>query len=344
MRSLRFAMCGGGNEHSHGRRLFNLLCEQRWQPIAWVPTIVQEEFDQCVEIAQIQKFPVFWRLAEALDHVRPDVLVVASPNSCHYEQTLEAAERRIPVICEKPFTTTLDQAQQLLAVSQRRRVPLFVNYSYTGFRALTQLRQLLQSGELGNLQSFELSFRQNWLRLRDGEWRVDPKKGGELGAIIDIGTHLHDLIGFVTSSRVSSVACRRMNKDRFLVVVDAELEIQLNHGPRGVLSVSQIADEENAIELKLQTDSGRIHWNNGEPETLKIYCNGASPEIRGSGSSYPAMPIVFGRCAKFIDYWQTHDHFPKESRCRTAIEGLDGMKFLAATEQAWSSSTNVSLD
>lgn len=344
MHTLRFALAGGGHPDSHGRWLLNHLLGLGWEPSAWVPTILEDEFRECRQIARSLGFDTYWNLDEALDAVRPEITVVATPNHVHFEQCKASLERGIPVLSEKPLTKTLDEAKELSWLCQERNVPLLVDYSYTGHRSLTLLRQLIQADELGAVTDFKIEYLQNWLRLRDGAWRIDPKKSGALGAVIDIGSHLHDLLGYITGSPVVEVGCRRMNCDRFEVVVDAELDVRLANGACGLLRVSQIDEPDNAISLWLAADRANIEWNNGDHHLLKIHANGGSQETRDSGSSYPHMPVVMERCAEYVRMWQQDRVFPENSLCRTIQHGLEGMKFLDACERAWDTGQMAVLD
>jgi predicted dehydrogenase len=127
---------------------------------------------------------------------RIDYVTIVTPNDAHFGPAEAAAAAGIGVLCEKPLTTTLDEARRLHATVRSKNVPFIVAYTYTGFAMVMLARELVASGEIGEIRKVEAWYPQGWLATKleadnqkQAAWRVDPSKAGSSGCGGDIGTH-----------------------------------------------------------------------------------------------------------------------------------------------------------
>jgi predicted dehydrogenase len=136
---------------------------------------------------------------------RIDFVSVATPNHTHFEIAKAFAEAGFNVMCDKPLTLTLEQAEELAKVVQRTGVVFGVTHNYTGYPLVRQARDMVKSGELGEINAVRAFYLQGWLRRRlesegqkQASWRTDPRRSGAAGCFGDIGTHAYNLGRFVT--------------------------------------------------------------------------------------------------------------------------------------------------
>src|SRR5688500_7090677 len=97
---------------------------------------------------------------------RVDFITVATPNHTHYEIAKAAIEAGFNVICDKPLTFDLKQAEDLAAAVEKKKVVFAVTHNYTGYPLVRHARQMVQSGELGEIQAVRSFYIQGWLRSR----------------------------------------------------------------------------------------------------------------------------------------------------------------------------------
>lgn len=141
------------------------------------------------------------RIAESLDdllaHEDLDGLVIATPSGAHAAQATLALERGIAVFCQKPLTRTAEEAEQVLAAARRADRLLDVDFSYRCVSGVAVLRDLVRSGELGELYAIDLTFHNAY--GPDKPWFYDLSQSGG-GCVMDLGIHLVDLAMWITGS------------------------------------------------------------------------------------------------------------------------------------------------
>lgn len=143
---------------------------------------------------------------EMLDTEKPDVVHICTPNASHYEMAMYAMERGIAVVCEKPLTTTLEQARELARYAREHGIVNAVNFNCRWYPQVMQARSMVARGELGNIYSIHGTYLQDWLYLdTDYSWRLEPEASGESRAFGDIGSHWIDMAESVTGLRVQEV-------------------------------------------------------------------------------------------------------------------------------------------
>jgi predicted dehydrogenase len=196
------------------------------------------------------------------------------------------------VICDKPLTTSLADAEDLARrVEQTRRV-FAVTYNYSGYPLVRQARDMIASGELGDLRVVQAEYAQGWLATaveasgnKQASWRVDPERSGIAGAIGDIGTHAFHLTEFVTGLRVAELAAdlsalvpgRRLDDN-------GQMLLRFQGGARGVLWASQVAPgNENGLRMRVYGSKAGIEWSQESPNQLRFTRNGEQPRILTRG-------------------------------------------------------------
>src|SRR5437667_3182136 len=146
---------------------------------------------------------------------RVDFVSVATPNHTHFEIAKAFSEAGFNVMCDKPMTFDLAQAEELAKVVAKSGVVFGVTHNYTGYPLVRQARDMVLGGELGEINAVRAFYIQGWLRTRleaqdqkQASWRTDPKRSGAAGCFGDIGTHAYNLGRFITGLLPDQISCQ----------------------------------------------------------------------------------------------------------------------------------------
>ena len=243
-----------------------------------------------IGIASDRSYPDFTTMAEA-EAFREDgiqVVSIVTPNHMHAKPAIEFLKKSIHVICDKPMTATLDEAQELYNVVKNSKAHFFLTHNYSGYPVVREMRRLVKEGALGKIRVVKGSYLQGWLAkkeedngLKQAEWRTDPSRSGAAGAVGDIGSHTMHLLEFVTNHKLESLAAdlsifvpgRRLDDD-------ASILIRMNNNVRGSLWISQVAvGEENNFKISIYGEKGALHWAQENPNYATLSTHGELDKI-----------------------------------------------------------------
>jgi predicted dehydrogenase len=214
---------------------------------------------------------------------RIDFVAVATPNHTHFEIAKAFAEAGFNVMCDKPLTLDLAQAEQLAQVVHKTGVVFAVTHNYTGYPLVRQARDMVKAGELGDINAVRAFYIQGWLRTRlekEGQkqagWRTDPKRSGAAGCFGDIGTHAYNLGRFITALLPDQVACtlKTFEKGRELDDYGTAI-LRYQNGALGTVTASQISHgRENDLWIEIDGTKGALEWHQEEPNKMWLKVNG----------------------------------------------------------------------
>ena len=237
--------------------------------------------------------------AEAAREDGIDVVAVVTPNHMHHAPSKAFLDAGINVICDKPLTSTLDDAHDLAASVARSGMVFALTHNYTGYPMMRQARAMMAAGELGPLRLVQVEYAQDWLatRVEDGgnkqaEWRTDPARSGAAGAVGDIGTHAFNLAEFVAGAEIEQVAAELSSFVEGRALDDnAQMLLRLSGGARGALWCSQMAaGNENALRLRVYGAKAGLDWSQDNANMLWLTPLGEPPRLmrRNGAGSLPA--------------------------------------------------------
>ena len=205
-----------------------------------------------------------------------DAVAIVTPNHLHFPIAQAFLNAGIHVICDKPLTTTLEDAKSLALLVKETGLVFAVTYNYTGYPLVRQARQMVREGALGNIRIVQVEYLQDWLTTpleqtgqKQALWRTDPAQSGLGGCIGDIGTHAFHLMQFVTRLAPVKIAA-----DLNTFVAGRRLDdhgaVRLNLGEaRGFISVSQVSPgHENGLRIRVYGDKASLEWRQEDPNML----------------------------------------------------------------------------
>jgi predicted dehydrogenase len=145
---------------------------------------------------------------------RIDFVSITTPNHMHFPVAKAALDAGFNVICDKPMTLTLEEAETLLEVVKKSGCVFVLTHNYTGHPLVRQAREMIQAGDLGEINAVRACYIQGWLRTRlelseqkQAAWRTDPKRSGAAGCFGDIATHAYNLGRYITGLLPDQVSC-----------------------------------------------------------------------------------------------------------------------------------------
>jgi predicted dehydrogenase len=214
---------------------------------------------------------------------RIDFVSIATPNHTHFEIASAAAEAGFNVICDKPLTIDLKQAEQLADIVDRTGVVFAVTHNYTGYPLVRQARQMILGGELGEINAIRSFYLQGWLRTRlelqnqkQATWRSDPAKSGAAGCWGDIGTHAFNLARYMTGLMPESVSGHLKVFEAGRALDDyGTVVLRFENGALGTVTASQISHgRENDLWIEIDGTKGSLEWHQEEPNKMWWRRNG----------------------------------------------------------------------
>jgi predicted dehydrogenase len=207
-----------------------------------------------------------------------DVVAIVTPNHLHYQVAKSFLDAGIHVICDKPMTTTLEDAEDLAALVEKTGLFFGLTHNYTGYPLVRHARAMVESGELGTLRVVQAEYPQDWLSIKQedtgenkqAEWRTDPARSGPAGCVGDIGTHAYNLVRFITGLEVDEIAADlHIFVDNRKLDDNAHMMLRFKGGAKGMLWSSQVSPgNENALRIRVYGEKGGLEWSQENPNIL----------------------------------------------------------------------------
>ena len=361
MARIRLGMVGGGNDaFIGGVHRIAARIDDRFELVAGALSSTPEKSAASAAVLGIPRSYGSFSEMAATEAAREDgieAVSIVTPNHVHFAAAQAFLDKGIHVICDKPLTSTLDDAKKLVAVAKKSGAHFVLTHNYTGYPMVRQARAMIADGLLGNLRVVQAEYPQDWLTtplegegLKQAEWRTDPERSGAGGCVGDIGTHAYNLAGFVTGLKLDSLAAdltsfvggRRLDDN-------VHVMLRYQGGAKGMLWSSQVAPgNENALKLRVYGEKGGLEWSqedpnylwftpHGEPKRLLTRNgSGAHPSNQNASRIPPGHPEgylegfanIYSEAADLIE--ASREGATLEHLLPTVQDGLDGVVFIDA--------------
>ena len=214
---------------------------------------------------------------------RIDFVSIVTPNHMHFPVAKAAVEAGFHVVCDKPLTLTLAEAEALAKIVQQSNVVFAVSHNYTGYPLVRQAREMAMNGELGEIQAIRTTYIQGWLRTRlesEGQkqaaWRTDPKQSGAAGGFGDIGTHAYNLGRTMTGLLPQTISAHlKIFEPQRRLDDYGHAIIRYENGAFGTVTASQISHgRENDLRIEIDGTLASLEWHQENPNELFVRKNG----------------------------------------------------------------------
>lgn len=223
-----------------------------------------------------------------------EAVIIVTPNHMHAPVARAFLEAGIDVICDKPLSATLEEAEDLSRLAEKSGLVFAVTLNNTGYAMVREARAMIASGAIGTIRVVRAEYIQHWLTQpidadgqKQAEWRTDPARAGRSACLADIGVHAYSLAQFVTGQLPEAVAAdlttfvpgRRLDDN-------AHVMMRYASGARGVLIASQVSPGNyNRLSVRVYGDRGGIEWFGHEPELLRYTPFGEPTRILTRGGA-----------------------------------------------------------
>lgn len=370
MAPLRLGMVGGGNDAFIGgvHRIASRI-DNRFELVAGALSSTPKKAKAsgaALGLDPDRSYGSFEEMAQA-EAARPDgveVVSIVTPNHMHFPPAKAFLDRGIHVICDKPLTSTMDDARAFADAVSTSDALFFLTHNYTGYPMIRQAQAMIAAGDIGKIRVVQVEYPQDWLTeasendgLKQAEWRTDPARSGAGGSVGDIGTHAYNLACFVSGLTATELAAdlhsfvpgRQLDDN-------AHLLLRFDGGARGMLWSSQVAPgNENGLKLRIYGEAGGLEWKQEDPNYLWHTPFGQPKQLitrggAGSGPQAAAMSRIppghpegylegfaniYSGIADAIEAVRGGKSLPAEAALLPGIQaGLDGMAFITACVQS----------
>lgn len=204
-----------------------------------------------------------------------DAVSIMTPNDSHYDYSMAALERGIDVICDKPMTNTIEEAESLHKKVEETGLVFCLTHNYTGYPMVRQAKAMVMDGQLGTIRLIQVEYVQGGKAdekksFSPDNWKFDPVRGGPSRVMGDIGTHAHNLTRFITGLEVDEVAAEigAIVPNRIIDDFGGAL-LRFDNGARGSFWVTQAAaGVENCLRIRVSGSQGTLEWMQEIPQAL----------------------------------------------------------------------------
>jgi predicted dehydrogenase len=304
-RKLRFALVGGGRGSFIGRvHSIAAQLDGRAELVAGALSSDPKKAKDSAEDYGIDPKRAYGSYRELIDgekklpeSQRIDFVTVATPNHTHFEIAKAAVEGGFNVVCDKPLTFDLEQAEELAKLVERHKVVFAVTHNYTGYPLVRQAREMVLSGELGEVQAIRAFYIQGWLRTRleledqkQASWRTDPARSGAAGCFGDIGTHAFNLGRFISGLLPEKLSARLETFEKGRRLDDyGHAVVRYENGALGTVTASQISHgRENDLFIEVDGTKASIEWHQEEPNKMLLRQNSKPHQLYTRDPNHPA--------------------------------------------------------
>ena len=297
------------------------------------------------------------RESERLDGIQ--AVVITTPNHLHSGPIKAFISKGIHVICDKPLTTSLNEAKEIQDVVQQSDRVFMMTYCYTGYPMVREAKARILRGDIGQIKMIKVEYPQGHLATpleetgqKTFQWRTDPARSGEGGTIADIGSHAYHMLRFVTGLKVKSVSAELSSVVKSRRVDDnAIVNLRLENDAVGLIWASQIAiGHENSLNFKVYGDLGSLEWSHTDPTKLWLYQLDKPKQLITRGSKettfeaqrvthvpaghpegyYEAFANLYLEVARAIYSIDNEQEIPTEVDYPDIVDGYEGMEFISA--------------
>ena len=301
-KTVTYGMVGGdlkaliGECHRKGLGL-----DPRAQLVCGCFSAIPELNDECAEAYHVDKSRVYYDAEEMAkaEAGKIDFVSICTPNFVHYSAAKAFLENGINVVCEKPLTLKVEEAEELVRIAKEKNLLFAVDYCYSGYVMCKVMKQMIERGDIGDIIAINADYLEGcFLPLLSEQdqvnariWRTDPKYSGISNTCADDGTHVEHLVNYVTGLKVKRLLATADTFGKKLDLND-NIILEYDNGAHGAYWFSQVAcGSPNEINLRIYGSKGSLEWHQTRPDELRFAQAGKAAQTlyrNGDGIDVPA--------------------------------------------------------
>jgi predicted dehydrogenase len=300
-RKVRLGMVGGGPGSNIGEtHRYAARIDNRYALVAGVfatDPARSQAFAEQLGVTPDRRYATWQELVEqeAQREDGVEVVAIVTPNNSHYAIAKACLEHGLHVICDKPLTTELEQAQELAELARQTGLVFGLTHNYTGYPMVRHARAMVAAGELGEVRLVQVEHASGWAATlleaeghKQAVWRTTPSIAGKSSVVGDLGTHAHNLARFITGLEVSEISAELSSVVPGRQVDDnAHILLRFENGARGMLWASMVATgNTHGLRIRVYGSDASIEWVQENANDLLLQPANGPHEILTRGSAY----------------------------------------------------------
>ena len=286
---------------------------------------------------------------------------IMTPAGDHYSIAREFIQNKVHIICDKPLTSSIEDAEKLEKLVEDNKIVFALTHNYSAYPMLREAKKIVENGKIGEIRLINVEYPQGYtVGIKKEEeattlkWRLDPKMCGPSMILSEIGTHAHHLLRYVTNLEIEEVCAEVKTLSPELSVDDnAFIILRMSNKARGMIWVSSSATGgENGLRIRVFGSQGAIDWLQDEPNILKFTELNKPVQLITRGSSMvsdfslESSRVAAGHPEGFFEaFANIYTEFAEEINSRkkniistpsfpTISDGVKGIKFIFAAKNS----------
>ena len=208
-----------------------------------------------------------------------EALGIMTPSGDHYKIAKLFIEKKIHIICDKPLTATIKDAEKLKKIVEKNKIVFALTHNYSSYPMLREAKEIVKKGKIGKINLINVEYPQGYTvgvkkknEKKTLKWRLDKNLSGPSMILSEIGTHAYHLLRYVTDLEVEEISAEVNSLSSEISVDDnAFVVMRMNNKARGMIWVSSAATGgENGLKIRVYGNKGAIEWFQDDPNNLKF--------------------------------------------------------------------------
>jgi len=290
-----------------------------------------------------------------------EALGIMTPSGNHYQIAKEFIKNKVHIICDKPLTSTIKDAENLKKLIIKHKIIFALTHNYSSYPMLREAKEIIKSGKIGKITLVNVEYPQGYtVAIKKNEekqilkWRLDKNQTGPSMILSEIGTHAYHLLRYVTGLEVEQLSAEVSSLSSEISVDDnAFILLRIKNNIRGSIWVSSAATGgENGLKIRVFGNKGGLEWFQDDANNLKFIELNSPTQIITRASNmvskfsmessrvaaghpegfFEAFANIYTEFADSINAYKKHKKF--KNTFPTIDDGLKGIKFIFAAKNS----------
>lgn len=224
-----------------------------------------------------------------------DAVVILTPTPMHIEIIIELLKQNIPIICEKPLVSSIEEIKQIEKIYNPSKHFMVITNNYSGYPMIRELQEKIKNNELGKILQIRLKMPQeSFLRPPKSikypqKWRLKDQFIPMIS--LDLGAHLHHLAFFLLQIEPTKVLATYDKFSKYNVIDNVNMFLEYPNNIKGNFWLSKTAiGNRNGLHIEIYGDKASASWHQETPEYLEFSYNNGQKIIIDRGSNIEMIP------------------------------------------------------